>query len=195
MGDMMSRRMISVGLFSIATAVLVAVTPSAAVAAQPSVTNGTGPMTVAASHPGVGGVDLVQAYPSPSSTIVGSVGFIDGVQCGYFWSVARGDSVTQTVPGPNRIKRAVLKLEVVSNGLASGAFVNWTVSINGTDIGQFTVQSGQTGPLTVNYQFPRKTGGSYTVKMRVTNEVAPGDGAMTLRYDGAGQHTVNLKRR
>jgi len=140
-------------------------------------------------------IQAAQAFPSASSTVVGSVGFIDSVQCGYFWSVSRGDSVAETFSGPGRVKKAIFKLDVVSNALVATAFVNWTVSINGKDIGSFSITSGQLGPVTYKFTFPKITGGSYAVKMRVTNEVAGGEGSHTFRYAGTGQHSVTLKKR
>jgi hypothetical protein len=132
------------------------------------------------------------AFPSSSSTVIGSVGFIDDVQVGYFWSAARGDSVAETFGGPGHVKKIILKLDVVDNVLAAGAEVDWTVAINGTDVGSFTVLAGQVGPITEKFSFPEITGGSYAVKMRVTNEVAAGDGSHTLRYAGDGPHSVRL---
>lgn len=141
------------------------------------------PNTIAAAH----------AFPSASSTVIASTGFVDSEQVGYFWSAARGDSVAETFSGPAHVKKIILKLDVVSNGLAAGAHVDWAVSVNGTDVGTFTVVSGQTGPLTEKDSFAPIGGGSYAVKIRVTNEVAGGDGAHTLRYAGAGPHSVKLK--
>ena len=37
----------------------------------------------------------LHVFPSATSTVVGSVGFIDGDEIGFFWSVARGDSVEE----------------------------------------------------------------------------------------------------
>jgi hypothetical protein len=135
----------------------------------------------------------VYAFPSASSTVIGSVGFIDAEQVGYFWSAARGDSVAQTFSGPGSVKKAIFKLDVPDNGLAVGAEVDWTASINGTDIGSFVVNQGVTGPITEKFKFHKITGPKYDVKIRVTNEVAGGDGAITLRYAGSGQHSVKLR--
>ena len=198
----MSRRVISIGLVSFVTAGFVAVSPLAATAGSSGgmgLANTTGAIAVAppsaSAQAGTVAPQSTHAYPSATSTIVGSVGFIDANQVGYFWSASRGDSVTESFAGPNRVKKAILKLDVVSNALVSGAHVDWTVSINGTDVGSFQVVSGQLGPVTHRFTFPRITGGTYLVKMRVTNEVAGGEGSHTLRYAGAGQHELKLRRR
>ena len=198
----MSKRMIGIGALSLATAAMVAGAPAAAMAGSPSGSYGLSNTTASvAVAPGAGAAaaaiapQSVSDYPSASSTIVGSVGFIDSEQVGYFWSAARGDSVSQTLTGPNKLKKAVLKLDVVSNNLNNGAHVDWTVSINGTDIGSFAVNEGQLGSITKKFLFPKKTGGTYTVKMRVTNEVAGGEGSMTFRYAGTGQHSITLKKK
>lgn len=135
-----------------------------------------------------------KAFPSANSTVVGSVGFVDGEQVGYFWSAARGDSVSETLSGPPKITKAALNIDVPSNGLVAGAEVDWVLSINGKDVGKFVVASGDTGPIKEKYSFSKIKGGSYDVEIRVTNEVASGDGAITLRYAGAGAHSICLKK-
>jgi hypothetical protein len=134
-----------------------------------------------------------QAFPSATSTVIASIGFINTDEVGYFWSASRGDSVAQTLPGPKKIKKAVLKLDVVENAL-SGAETDWTLSINGTDVGTFVIGVGQLGPVTNTFKFAKMTGGSYDVKIRMTNEVPSGDGSITLRYAGDGPHSITLKK-
>jgi hypothetical protein len=133
------------------------------------------------------------AFPSASSTIIGSTGFIDAEQVGYFWSAARGDSVEQSFSGPASVNKAKLKLDVTYNGLVASAETDWTLSINGTDVGSFVIPSGQLGPVTASYKFKKIKGGTYDVKIRETNEVAPGEGAIALRYAGTGPHSIKLK--
>lgn len=135
-----------------------------------------------------------QAFPSANSTVIASVGFVDSEQVGYFWSAARGDSVAETLSGPPKITKAKLKLDVVDNGLVPDATVDWVLSINGKDVGKFQVVSGQIGPFADTYTFKKITGGKYDVAIRVVNEVASGDGAITLRYAGAGPHSITLKK-
>lgn len=136
------------------------------------------------------------SFPSASSTVIGSLGFVDDYQVGYFWSAARGDSVEQTFAfdTPQRVRRLILRLDVPSNALSNGAEVDWTASVNGTDVGNFTVPEGQTGPITYRYTFPAMTGGNYDVKIRVTNEVPGGDGSITLAYAGDYTHIARLRR-
>jgi len=195
----MSRRLISIAVLSLATAGFVGVAPLAANAdsSVSGVTNAAGSVAVpsgVASH-GTAGPDAGGAFPSATSTVIGSTGFIDGEQVGYFWSASRGDSVAQSFSGPNRVKKAKLSLDVVDNVLNNGAHVDWTVSINGTDVGSFQINEGQLGAVTQSFSFPKITGGTYLVKMRVTNEVAGGEGSHTFRYAGNGPHSIKLKRR
>ena len=179
----MSKRMISLGVLWLGAAMLVAVAPPALASDSTSLslTNTAVPVVAAPSDAIAADPDLAvpaaaRVFPSSTSTVVGSVVFIDADEAGYFWSAARGDRVAETFSGPARVRVAVLKLDVVANTLCCGATVDWTVSINGTDVGQFQVTEGQTGPLTVRCRFPRITGGTYAVDMRVTNEVAGGEG-------------------
>lgn len=170
-------RKVRVGLSLLAATVLVLVTPPVA--------NAAGPASAAPA--------AAQAFPSASSTVVGSVGFVDDIQVGYFWSAARGDSVEQTFAGKAKVKRATLKLDVPTNGLVAGAHADWAVSINGKDVGTFSIASGQTGPFTNKYKFKKIKGPRYDVKIYMTNEVAAGAGAHTLRYAGTGPHSIALK--
>ena len=196
----MSRRMITFGFLAVSTALSLAVAAPVAFAGPSGVsaiTNSasSGAVAAPATGQGVAGVDAAKAFPSATSTVVGSVGFIDSSQVGYFWSASRGDSVTETLSGPAKIKKAIFKLDVISNALNSGAHVDWIVSINGTDVGSFNIVEGQLGAVTEKISFPKITGGSYTVKIRVNNEVAGGEGSHTLRYAGAGPHSVTLKKK
>jgi hypothetical protein len=140
-------------------------------------------------------VDSVHVFPSASSNVVGSVGFIDDDEVGYFWSVSRGDSVSETFNGPNKIKHAILDVEVVTNVLNSGAHVDWDLLINSQKVGSFTVNEGDVGPVHLDVRFPRITGGVYRVTIRVTNEVPSGQGSHTLAYAGSFKHSIKLKKR
>lgn len=133
-------------------------------------------------------------FPSSGSTVVASVGFIDDHQVGYFWSAARGDRVTQTFSGPSSVRRAILKVEVVTNALTNGAQVDWNLVIKGRVVGSFSVVEGFIGPITVDVTFPRIVGPNYKVTIRVTNEVPTGDGSHTLAYAGAYAHSIILRR-
>ena len=170
-------RKITIGLVALATSVVALVAPPAAMAA------GTTSSAPAASHD----------FPSASSTVVGSTGFVDDDEVGYFWSAARGDKVEETFTDKKKVKKATLAVDVVYNGLAAGTEVDWTLSINGKDVGSFVVTPGQTGAITNNYKFKKIKGPKYDVEIRVTNEVPPGGGAITLGYGAAAPHTITLK--
>jgi hypothetical protein len=133
-------------------------------------------------------------FPSDDSTVVGSVGFIDADEVGYFWSAARGDLVSETFAGPNFVDRAVLSVEVVQNVLNNGAEVDWDIEINGIVVGSFVVPEGFFGPIVRDMSFPRIVGPMYTVTIRVTNEVAGGEGSHTLAYAGSFAHSIELFR-
>jgi hypothetical protein len=140
-------------------------------------------------------VSTKAAFPSSTSTVVGSTGFINGTEIGYFWSAARGDSVSQTIHGPSSIKRAILKLDVVTNVLSDGAEVDWDILINGIPIGHFVVHEGQTGLVKFKAHFGRIIGPDYNVLLKVTNEVPSGDGSHTLAYAGAFPHSIQLLKK
>ena len=135
------------------------------------------------------------AFPSANSTIVGSVGFINSCEAGYFWSASRGDSVTQSASGPKAIKHAILDVQVVTNVLSGGAQVDWNLLINNKVVDSFVVQEGFTGPIHRDVKFKKIKGKSFTVKLVVTNEVPSGGGSITLAYaDCGGVHSITLKK-
>lgn len=131
-------------------------------------------------------------FPSSTSTVVGSGGTPPG-SVGYFWSQARGDKVEQTFFGPSSIDHAVLTVQPTENNLNPGLAVDWALSINGVDVGTFSVPSGELGPVVVSRSFAPMAGPSYVVKIRVTNEIPGGGGSHTLASTGSpGQHSLEL---
>lgn len=131
-------------------------------------------------------------FPSANSTVVGSLGFINDYEVGYFWSVDRGDGVSQMFSASDCVNRAKLDVEVVRNVLSSGASVNLELVINGVNVGNFTVEEGFTGAISVEFIFPKITGPVYQVELNVTNEVPPGDGSITLAYASDFAHSLTL---
>ena len=135
----------------------------------------------------------VHDFPSDDSTVVGSSGFIDDDEVGYFWSRDLGHSVEETFadPAPS-IERLVWDYDILFNSL--GDPCNWRVLVNGEAVGEFSVVFGQLGPQQVDFSFDpvAAVGGEYTVRAEVTNVVRPGAGSMSLRYALAGPHQVEL---
>jgi hypothetical protein len=169
---------------------------SVEVGTEANVENGTVP-AVYAGGPAPSTVSaaaaVVEDFPSADSTVVGSEGFIDGTQVGWFWSVGRGDSVTETfVTSEPSVDRAVFDFVVPTNYLHPGAYVNWDVLINGITTGSFTVNEGQTGAVHLDFAFAPIAGPGYTVRFEVTNEVPGGDGSHSLGYAGIHAGTVEL---
>jgi hypothetical protein len=136
----------------------------------------------------------VHAFPSGASTVVGSVGFIDADEIGYFWSAARGDLVSESFADPlASVSHAVFDFAVPGNVLSTVP-VNWDVLINGVTIGNFSISPGFTGPVNLDLTFApiANVGGSYLVAFEVTNEVPLGYGSHTLAYAGDYPHSVTL---
>lgn len=135
------------------------------------------------------------AFPSANSTVVGSVGFINEDQIGYFWSVARGDLVQEVLTDPlPSVNRAIIGVEVVESTLNSGAFVDWEVLLNGVSVDTFRVDEGFTGVVNRDVTFAAilSDGGTYTVEYRVLNEVPFGAGAHSFAYAGDFAHSITL---
>lgn len=130
-------------------------------------------------------------FPSASSAIISSLGFVDAESCGYFWSQARGDSVSETFAGAASISNYSFDCDVTINGLVAGETCEWNVVINGTVVDSFSVAPGQ-GSISASSSFAPIAGPSYTVTLQMTNEVIPGGGAITLRYAGLGTNDLTL---
>jgi hypothetical protein len=131
-------------------------------------------------------------FPSSSSTVVASGGSPAGT-VGYFWSKARGDKVSQAFVGPSYIEHAALTVQPSTNSLLLGSEVDWTLSINGVDIGSFVVPPGTTSPIVFERSFTAMPGPNYAVEMRVTNEVGSGQGSISLpTTGGTGLHSLDL---
>lgn len=142
---------------------------------------------------GIGTVPSAGGYtfPSAGSAVVGSVGFIDAESCGYFWSMSRGDSVTETFAGPASITSYSFNCDIPLNFLNSGNTVDWNVVINGTVVDSFSVSELSTG-VSVSNSFAAIAGPNYTVSLTCTNEVPGGGGSSTWRYAGIGSNTLTL---
>ncbi len=128
------------------------------------------------------------AFPSASSAVVDS-GVNDSSQAAYFWSAARGDSITETFSntGLTSVGKLDLGVNVTQNFLSAGAQVAWNVLLNGTVVGSWAwSDTSGTGPLFQSYTFaPITGGGTYTLRMEVTNEVPAGDGSIALGLPGS----------
>ncbi len=131
-------------------------------------------------------------FPSDDSIVVASTGFLDAEQVGYFWSVSRGDSVTETFAGPPTVSAFSLDVDVIENFLNSGAFCNWDVIINGVTVDNFTVNEGFVDTVSRSQSFNPIAGPDYTVEIRMTNEVPGGQGSHSLRYAGVGANQIEL---
>ncbi|MCU0915883.1 MAG: hypothetical protein MUC88_15175 [Planctomycetes bacterium] len=135
------------------------------------------------------------SFPSSSSTVVGSVGIIDGEKIGYFWSVARGDSVESVLADSlPEVSHAIFDFAVPENLLDLGVVVIWDVSVNSQVVGDFEVHDTFQGPLHLDLTFDpiANVAGLYTVRFAVTNEVTGGEGSHALAYGGLWPHSVEL---
>ena len=137
----------------------------------------------------------VHVFPSDDSTVVGSVGFINANEIGWFWSIARGDMVSESFVDPlPYVNQAAFDFAVPNNVLNSGAEVDWDVVINGTTIGNFIIPQGFTGTKSLDFNFAKiaSVAGAYDVAFMVTNEVPGGYGSHSIAYDGEYPHSVEL---
>lgn len=137
----------------------------------------------------------VHVFPSDDSTVVGSVGFINAEEIGWFWSVARGDTVSESFVDPLlQVNQAAFELAVIDNVLNSGAEVDWDVIINGTTIGSFVIPEGFIGTKSLDFSFSpiASVAGAYEVTLVVTNEVPGGYGSHSFAYAGEYPHSFEL---
>lgn len=129
-------------------------------------------------------------FPTSAATVVGSVGFINSTQIGYFWSVARGDLVSQAYPGTGLFGASSLSMDlnVTSNSLSSGQSVNWDVLVNNVDVGDWIWSSANgTGLTNIALSFAPIAGEFSSLALVVKNEVPRGAGSISL---GVGTQTT-----
>ena len=122
-------------------------------------------------------------FPSSAASVTGSVGFLSPTEIGFFWSVARGDQVSETYASTGLFGATDLSLDltVVQNVLASGFSVDWDVLVNGVDVGDWSVASGDgTGTSTLNFSFAAIAGEFSSLALVVKNEVPGGAGSISL---------------
>jgi hypothetical protein len=130
-------------------------------------------------------------FPSAGSTVIGSDGTIITGEYGYFWSEARGDSITQafTGTGLSSVDSLSLIFSVPANDLL-GPDLTWNVLVNGNVVGDWSISEADgTTVEDLNYSFLPITGsGTYTIAMDVSDEIPVGDGSIAI---GDGQMTLN----
>ena len=137
----------------------------------------------------------VHVFPSDDSTIVGSLGFINSTEIGWFWTVARGDMLSESFIDPlPYVNQAAFDFAVPSNVLISGEEVDWDVVVNGTTIGSFIIPQGFTGTKSLDFSFAQiaSIAGAYEVAFVVTNEVPGGYGSHSFAYAGEYPNSVEL---
>lgn len=130
----------------------------------------------------------VAQFPSAASTVVASVGMISPTQYGYFWSVARGDRITQSFTGTglNSVNGLDLVFDVTVNVLNPSAEVDWNVLVNNNIVGNWSIKANQGTPTeSLSFSFGDITGaGNYVISMEVANEVLPGYGSIAIGFPG-----------
>jgi len=127
-------------------------------------------------------------FPTSSATVVASTGDLGNGSFGYFWSAGRGDKIEQLITGTGltSVNGLALQLDITANVLINDAFVNWDLYLNDILVGDWTwADSDGTGTLNASYSFSSISGsGDYLLSMRVTNEVAAGEGSIAIGKDG-----------
>lgn len=122
-------------------------------------------------------------FPSYTSNVVSSVGSLSAIDIGYFWSVSRGDQVSETFSGSGLFGATSLELElnVTQNVLSQGASVDWDVLVNGVDVGDWSWTSASgTGLTYLSYTFAAISGEFNSLALVVKNEVPGGLGSIAL---------------
>ncbi|MCP5249604.1 MAG: PEP-CTERM sorting domain-containing protein [Candidatus Accumulibacter sp.] len=148
--------------------------------------------TVAATALAVATAGVAQAasvtvtFPSSLATVVASVGSLSATEVGYFWSMARGDSVSQGYPatGLFNVSSLSMDLNVTQNVLAAGQSVDWDVLVNGIDVGDWSWSDADgTGLTNVALSFAAIAGEFSSLALVVSNEVPSGGGSIALGLD------------
>ena len=121
-------------------------------------------------------------YPSNLSTVIDS-GVNPAGEFGFFWSAARGDSISQTFTGTGLTSVNSLALSFgIDDVLLPGNETDWSVQVNGIQVGTWVwTDALGSGTLNQSYSFAPITGnGTYTLRMAVTNEVPTNKGSIGI---------------
>ncbi|NVD71619.1 PEP-CTERM sorting domain-containing protein [Duganella sp. BJB1802] len=133
------------------------------------------------------------SFPTSSSTVVASIGSVSPTEIGYFWSMTRGDAVSQSYVGSGVFGTTNLELDlnVTRNVLSSGASVQWDVLVNGQDVGDWNVTQGSgTGINHLSLNFGAVGGEFNSLALVVKNNVPSGQGSIALGLDTRGSVTA-----
>ncbi|MEM7205609.1 MAG: hypothetical protein AAF628_35465 [Planctomycetota bacterium] len=123
-------------------------------------------------------------FPSSGSTVVASC-CVPAGEIGSFFSASAGHSVSESfrATGLDAVHRLDLSLQVAQSVLASGQQTDWDVLLNDVVVGQWTANAA--GPVNLSVSFAPIVGhGTYTVAMRMTNDVISGGGSISLGLPG-----------
>ena len=135
-----------------------------------------------------GALTYTDAFPSEDSTVVASAGVIGSGQYGWFWSVARGENITEnfTGTGLDEVFQLDLNFEITYNNLVAGDYTEWDVLINGNSVGGWTwTYSMGLGVVDASYSFaPIAGAGNYALRMEIVNEVPPHHGSIAIGFPG-----------
>lgn len=145
-------------------------------------------LSLAAISPKAHAQTFTGTFPSAGSSVVGSLGHFSG-KVGYFWSVSRGDMVSELFSGTGLYSVTGLDLDftITDNVLnPASQMVNWDVRVNGTTVGTWSwAATDGTGPVSLSYTFAPIVGnGTYDIGMFVTNEVPSGHGSIAIAEGG-----------
>lgn len=122
-------------------------------------------------------------FPSSAASVTGSVGTISPGEIGFFWSVSRGDQVSESYASTGLFGAEQLSMDVnvTQNVLSPGSFVSWDVLVNGIDVGDWTWSNTDgTGLANIALTFAPIAGEFSSLALVVSNEVAGGDGSIAL---------------
>jgi hypothetical protein len=125
-------------------------------------------------------------FPSDTSTVVTSVGFIPPFEIGNFYSAALGHKVEETFTntGLTSVVGLELNLVVIKDTLTSPNLVAWNVFVNDVFVGEWVQRAiDGTGPKLFEFVFPDiiSNDGTYTIAMKVRSETSA-DQYISLGY-------------
>jgi len=141
------------------------------------------------------GQSVTVTFPTSTSFVTASTGSISSTEIGYFWSVSRGDQVSQAYAGTGLfgVSSLSMDLNVTRNLLNSGAHVDWDVLVNGVDVGDWSWSDlSGTGLTNISLTFAPISGEFSSLALVVTNEVPFGGGSIALGLDTSATVTAAI---
>ncbi len=121
-------------------------------------------------------VSVTEVFGAPNYTV-------SGPDSPYIYNAGDYFQDSWSIPGFSSVSEASLNLTYDSNTLGETLYMG--VVLNGSDVGNFVINPGDTGTVVPTFDFTpvAAVGGGFTVQLMALNSIDPGYGQVGLLYN------------